>query len=74
MARASLTTRRAKREAYEKAAKSSKPGGGSRFKALAASAKAGGATNPEAVAAAIGRKKYGAKKFTQMGAKGRRGK
>lgn len=47
-------------------------GEGSRFKAVAKSAKAAGAKDPEAVAAAIGRKKYGAAKMAEMAAKGRR--
>ena len=54
--------------------KTSKPGGGSRFKALAASAKAGGAKSGEAVAASIGRAKYGPKKFARMAAVGRKRK
>lgn len=47
-------------------------GEGSRFKAVAAAAKKGGASNPEAVAAAVGRKKYGQKKMTQLAQKGKR--
>jgi len=47
-------------------------GEGSRFKAVAKSAKAAGAKDPDAVAAAIGRKKYGAAKMAKMAAKGRR--
>jgi hypothetical protein len=35
-------------------------------------AKAGGAKDPVAVAAAIGRKKYGAKKFAKMAAAGKK--
>jgi len=49
-----------------------KLGSGSRFKAVAAAARRSGASNPNAVAAAIGRKKYGAKKMAQMSAAGRR--
>lgn len=70
--RAGLATRRAARQSYQKAAKSSPPGAGKRFAALKASAKAGGARSPGAVAAAIGRKKYGAKKMAQMAAAGRK--
>lgn len=47
-------------------------GEGSRFKAVAKSTKAAGAKDPDAVAAAIGRKKYGAAKMAKMAAKGRR--
>lgn len=61
----------AARKAYEKA-KKSKLGSGKRFAAVKAAAKAGGAKNPGAVAAAIGRKKYGAKKMAKMSAKGRK--
>jgi hypothetical protein len=70
--KASLGKRRAARKGYEKAVKTSKPGEGKRFAALAKSAAAGGARNPAAVAAAIGRKKYGKKKFARMAAKGRK--
>ena len=63
----------AARKAYEKAEKESKPGEGERFKAVEASAKASGARDPGAVAASIGRKKYGKKKFQEMAAKGRKG-
>ena len=75
MARKSgLARRRAARAAYKRAAKTSKPGQGKRFKALAKSAKAGGARDPGAVAAAIGRKKYGKKRFQKMAAAGRKRK
>lgn len=70
--RASPAARRAARAAYEHAAKTSAPGEGSRFAALAASAKAGGARNPGAVAAAAGRRKYGKKRFQAMAAAGKR--
>lgn len=47
-------------------------GGGGRFKALVKKLKAkGGVSNPGAVAAAIGRKKYGKKRFQQLAAKGK---
>lgn len=39
---------------------------------MAAAAKKGGAENPAAVAAAVGRKKYGAKKMAKMATKGRK--
>lgn len=67
-----LSERRAARKNYEKVAKTSKPGEGSRFKAVERSAAAGGATNPGAVAAAIGRKKYGKKRFQEMAAAGKK--
>jgi hypothetical protein len=51
-------------------AKSMKPGGGGRFAKLKKKLK-GKVKDPGAVAAAIGRKKYGPKKFAEMGAKGR---
>lgn len=50
---------------------SMKLGSGGRFKALVKKLKAkGGVSNPAAVAAAIGRKKYGKAKFQKMAAKG----
>ena len=42
------------------------------FKKVAAAAKAGGAKDPEAVAASIGREKYGKKKFQQAAAAGKK--
>jgi len=54
-------------------AKSMKLGGGGRFAKLKAKiAKKGGVSNPAAVAASIGRKKYGKKKFQAMAAKGKK--
>jgi len=54
-------------------AKSMKPGGGGRF-ALLKHRLAGrkGVTDPGALAAAIGREKYGAKKMADWAAKGRK--
>lgn len=53
--------------------KQPKLGSGARFKALKGKlAKKKGVTNPGALAAAIGRKKYGAKKMASMSAAGRR--
>lgn len=49
-----------------------KIGSGSRFKAVERSAAASGADNPAAVAAAIGRKKYGATRMADLAAAGRR--
>jgi hypothetical protein len=53
-------------------AKKPKLGSGARFKAVEASAKKSGASDPAAVAAAIGIKKYGAKKMASMAAAGRK--
>lgn len=47
-------------------------GQGGRFAALEKKVKAGGAKDAAAVAASVGRKKYGAKKMQQMAAKGRK--
>lgn len=53
--------------------KSLKLGGGGRFEQLKDKIAArGGVSNPAAVAAAIGRKKYGASRFQKMAAAGRR--
>lgn len=53
--------------------KSMKLGMGGRFAKLTKQiAKRGGVSNPKAVAAAIGRKKYGATKMAKMAATGRR--
>jgi len=46
-------------------------GKGTRFKKLVAALKKRGAKNPKALAAWIGRKKYGKKRFQKMSAKGR---
>lgn len=51
--------------------KSNKLGGGGRFAQMEAKLK-GKVSNPAAVAAAIGRKKYGAKKMAQMAVAGRK--
>ena len=51
--------------------KSMKPGGGGRFAKMKVKLK-GKVKNPGAVAAKIGRKKYGKKKFQSMAAKGRK--
>lgn len=50
-----------------------KLGSGARFSALTKQLAAKpGVTDPAALAAAIGRKKYGAKRFAALGAKGRK--
>jgi len=61
------------RKEIMKAPKKRKPplGSGKRFKQLTTKLKRGGAKNPKALAAFIGRKKYGTKNMTRMAAKGR---
>lgn len=49
-----------------------KLGSGKRFAAIAAKARKAGARDPNAVAAAIGRKKYGPARMAKMAAAGRR--
>lgn len=51
--------------------KSMKPGGGGRFEKLSKDLKKKGVDDPKALAASIGRKKYGKAKFQKMAAKGR---
>lgn len=51
-----------------------KLGTGTRFKKLTGKLRRKGAYNPEALAAWIGRKKYGRKKFAKLSAKGRKRK
>jgi hypothetical protein len=59
---------------FSDASKKPPLGQGGRFAALKAKiAKEGGVRNPGAVAAAIGRKKYGKKKFQKLAAKGKKG-
>jgi len=72
MAKAGLAQRRAARQRYEKARATKPLGEGSRFAALAAAAKASGAQNPEAVAAAAGRKAHGQKTMTALSVRGRK--
>lgn len=55
-------------------AKKAKLGSGARFKAVAKAAAKGGAKDPNAVAAAVGMKKYGKEKMMKMAAAGRRRK
>lgn len=53
--------------------KTNKVGGGARFAKLKTKLSARkGVKNPRALAAVIGREKYGKKKFAQMAARGRR--
>lgn len=49
-----------------------KLGSGTRFKQLTSQLAKRGVKNPKALAAYIGRKKYGKKKFQQLAAKGKR--
>lgn len=52
-----------------------KLGSGARFKALSAKiARRGNVRNPDAVAAAIGRKKYGAAKMAKLASAGKKSK
>lgn len=48
-----------------------RPGGGGRFQKLKGELSERGARDPGALAAFIGRKKYGGKRFAAMGRKGR---
>ena len=61
-------------QAYEKVKAKTKPGEGGRFKALTKAVEAKGAKTPEALAAWIGRKKYGKAGISEMAAAGRRKK
>ena len=71
MAKRGLPARRQARKEYERAAK--KPlGQGARFKAIAKSAGLGGAREPEAVAAAAGRKAHGQKTMTRLAVAGKK--
>ena len=54
--------------------KTPKLGSGKRFKTLTKKLKKKGTRNPKALAAWIGRKKYGKKKFQELAAKDRRKK
>ena len=58
------------------AARKRKPklGSGKRFSSLSRSLKRKGVRNPNAVAASIGRKKYGKKRMAKMSATGRKRK
>ena len=47
-------------------------GSGARFNSLTKKLKKGGAKNPKALAAHIGREKYGNKRMAEMAAKGRK--
>ena len=64
------------RQQIMKAPKKRKPklGSGARYKKLTRSLKKSGARDPKSLAAWIGRKKYGKKKFQKLAAKGKRRK
>jgi hypothetical protein len=53
-------------------ARKAKLGSGKRFKKLKGSLRRRGARNPGALAAYIGRKKYGKKKFAKLSSQGRK--
>lgn len=59
------------RKRYQAAVKTSKPGEGKRFSALSMSIQSAGKSkkSADAIAASIGRKKYGNKKFSKLGVK-----
>lgn len=58
----------------ERSASRAKLGSGARFRAVEESARESGARDPAAVAAAVGRKKYGAAKMAKLASAGRRRK
>ena len=66
-----MITRSSARQQVMKAPKKRKPSGAN-FKALTAKLKKRGAKNPKALAAFIGRNKYGPKKMAEMAQKGKR--
>ena len=71
-----MINRSSVRQQIMKSKKKRKPklGSGARYKKLTKSLKKGGARNPKALAAWIGRKKYGKKKFQKLATKGKRRK
>lgn len=70
--RAPIAQRRAARKAAQDAEEHIPLGEGGRFAAVEKSAAASGARNPAAVAAAIGRRKYGKARFQAMAVAGRK--
>ena len=70
----SKATRKKLRAKQQRTQKTAKLGSGKRFAALEKSIAAGGAKDPGAVAASIGRKKFGAKKMGKLSGKGRKKK
>ena len=71
-----MINRSSAKQQIMKSPKKRKPklGSGARFKALKTQLKKRGAKNPKALAAYIGRKKYGPKKMAAMAKKGRKRK
>tara|TARA_R100000008_G_C3571855_1_gene162678 strand:+ start:1305 stop:1523 length:219 start_codon:yes stop_codon:yes gene_type:complete len=69
-----MTNRSSIRQQVMKSSSKRKPklGSGKRFKNLSSKLKKKGVKNPEALAAYIGRNKYGNEKMTAMAAKGRK--
>ena len=61
-------------EAHKKVMKRTKLGSGARFKDMTKQLKKKGAKNPAALAAWIGRKKYGKTKMTKLAVKGKKKK
>lgn len=53
-------------------ARKPRAGSGKRFKSLSRKLKRKGVRNPNALAASIGRKKFGKKKFAKMSSQGRK--
>ena len=72
--RNSSKARKRKGVSYKAVGKKPKLGSGKRFKALTAALKKKGVKNPKALAAWIGRKKLGKKRFQSLAAKGRKKK
>lgn len=68
----SKATQKKLRTAQKRTQKTAKLGSGARFKALEKSIAASGADDPGAVAASIGMKKLGKKRFEGLAAKGRK--
>ena len=64
---------RAAAKAYDRAAASSPPGEGGRFKAMEGMMEAKGAKSPAGLAAHIGRRKFGKGRFQRMAAAGKKG-
>ncbi len=58
----------------KKKEKQARLGSGERFKKLSSKLKKQGVDDPDALAASIGRKKFGKKKMAAMAAAGRKGK
>jgi hypothetical protein len=67
-----MISRSSARQQIMKPPKKPKLGSGDRFKNLTAKLKKSGAKNPKALAAFIGRKKYGKKKMSAMATKGKK--